>query len=73
MSPCAHCVLRIKDAPMYSVDDNADCIPNIDQYIASAIPGDEGKLKDPVLLLQQHKHSSYAEVTRLLFPFSTST
>ena len=51
---------------MYSVDDNADCIPNIDEYITSAIPGDECKWKDLVLLLQQHKHSSYADVIEVI-------
>ena len=31
----------------------------IDQYISCEIPKEEGKLKELVLLLQQHKHSSY--------------
>ena len=33
----------------------------IDQYITCAIPEAEGKLKDLVLLLQQHKHSTYCK------------
>jgi hypothetical protein len=33
----------------------------IDQYISCAIPSEEGKLKELVQLLQQHKHSSYVK------------
>ena len=33
----------------------------IDKYITCAIPQAEGKLKDIVLLLQQHKHSTYCK------------
>ena len=33
----------------------------IDQYITCAIPQTESKLKDLVLLLQQHKHSTYCK------------
>ena len=33
----------------------------IDQYITCAIPQTEGKLKDLVLLLQHHKHSTYCK------------
>ena len=58
-SPHAHCVLWIKDAPRYGIDDNADVCHFIDKYITCAIPADEGKLRDIVLLLQKHKHSSY--------------
>lgn len=57
-SPHAHCVLWIKDAPRYGCDTNADVCHFIDQYISCAIP-DDGKLKDFVLLLQNHRHSSY--------------
>ena len=58
-SPHAHCVLWIKDAPKYGDDDSTNVCQFIDKYITCAIPADEGKLKDLVLLLQQHKHSSY--------------
>ena len=33
----------------------------IDQYVSCAIPTQEGKLKELVQLLQQHKHSSYCK------------
>ena len=58
-SPHAHCVLWIKDAPKYGVDDSTNVCQFIDKYITCAIPADEGKLNDVVLLLQNHKHSSY--------------
>ena len=45
--------------PKYGVDSNASVRQFIDQYINCAIPEDEGKLKDLVLLLQQHKYSTY--------------
>ena len=33
----------------------------IDQYISCKLPPEDGKLKQLVLLLQQHKHSSYCK------------
>ena len=60
-SPHAQCVLWVKDAPNYGVDDNANVCQFIDKYITCAIPADEGKLKDLVLLVQQHRHSSYCK------------
>ncbi len=74
-SPHAHCVLWIKDAPRYGVDDINDVCQFIDQYITCSIPEEEGKLKDLVLLLQQHKHSSYCKRTsmcRFNFPHPPS-
>ena len=62
-SPHAHCVLWIKDAPKYEHDDLGAVCKFIDQYITCAIPED-GKLKDLVLLLQQHRHSSYCKRNR---------
>ena len=59
-SPHAHCVIWVKDAPKY-IDDDNDVCAFIDQYISCAIPGEEGKLKELVQLLQQHKHSSYCK------------
>ena len=56
----AHCVIWIKDAPKYDVDDDNVCA-FIDQYITCAIPSEEGKLKELVQLLQQHKHLSYCK------------
>ena len=46
---------------MYGVNSNAEVCQFIDNYITCAIPADEGKLKNLVLLLQQHKHSSYCK------------
>ena len=60
-SPHAHCVLWIKDAPKYGVDDVNDVCHFIDKYITCALPQEEGKLRELVLLLQQHKHSSYCK------------
>lgn len=57
-SPHAHCVIWIKDAPKYyEVNDDSDVCAFIDQYISHAIPSEEGKLKELVQLLQQHKHA----------------
>ena len=58
-SPHAHCVIWVKDAPKYDVDDNDIVCTFIDQYISCAIPGEEGKLKKLVQLLRQDKHSSH--------------
>ena len=60
-SPHAHCVIWIKDAPKYGVSNVSDVCEFTDQYISCAIPKEEGRLKDLVLLLQQHKHSSYCK------------
>ena len=57
----AHCV---KDAPKFEVDDDSEVCDFIDQYIPYEIPEEEGKLKELVLLLQQHKHSSYCKLKR---------
>ena len=54
-------MIWVKDAPKYGVNTNAEVYDFIDQYISCAIPKDDGKLKDLVLLLQNHKHSSYCK------------
>ena len=64
----AHCVIWVKDAPKYDVDDDSDVCAFIDQYISCAIPSQEGKLKELVQLLQQHKHSSHCKRHRFSFP-----
>ena len=74
-SPHAHCVIWIKDAPRYGVDDNKDVYEFIDKYITCSIPEEDGKMKDLVLLLQQHRHSSYCKrnnVCRFAFPHPPS-
>ena len=53
----------IKDAPKYEHDDLGAVCKFIDRYITCAIP-EEGKLRDLVLLLQQHRHSSYCKRNR---------
>ncbi len=63
-SPHAHCVLWVKDAPLYGVDSNSDICAFIDQYVTCAIPAIDGKLKELVLMLQQHRHSSYCKRNR---------
>ena len=60
-SPHAHCVLWVKDAPKFGVDSDEDVCAFIDQYVSCAIPADECKLKELVLMLQQHRHSSYCK------------
>ena len=45
-SPHAHCVLWVKDAPLYGVDSNSDICAFIDQYVTCAIPAIDGKLKE---------------------------
>ena len=75
-SPHAHCVIWVKDAPKYGIDDDQLVCDFIDQYITCGIPSDEGKLKELVLLLQQHKHSSYCKrhnKCRFTFPKPPST
>ena len=58
-SPHAHCVLWVKDAPQYGVDDDSTVCNFIDQYVSCTIPDEDSTLKQLVMLLQQHKHSSY--------------
>ena len=60
-SPHAHCVIWVKDAPKYGIDSDEEVCAFIDKYITCAIPQIEGKLKDLVSLLQQHKHSTYCK------------
>ena len=60
-SPHAHCVIWVKDAPKYGIDSDEEVCAFIDQYITCAVPQTEGKLRDLVLLLQQHKHSTYCK------------
>ena len=60
-SPHAHTVIWIKDAPKYGVNDDSEVCDFIDRYISCDIPKEEGKLKELVLLLQQHKHASYCK------------
>ena len=70
-SPHAHCVIWVKNAPKFEVDDNSEVCDFIDQYISCEIPKTECKLKELVLLLQQHKHSSYCKrhnTCRFSFP-----
>ena len=54
-SPHAHCVILVKDAPKYFINSDSEVCIFIDQYISCE------RLKDLVLLLQQHKHSSYCK------------
>jgi hypothetical protein len=58
-SPHAHTVIWVKDAPKFGVDDDQVVCDFIDKYITCSIPTEDGRLRDLVELLQQHKHSSY--------------
>ena len=60
-SPHAHCVLWVKDAPKYGVDSDEDVCAFIDQYVSCAIPPNDCKLKELLLMVQQHRHSSYCK------------
>ena len=60
-SPHAHCVIWVKDAPEYGVDHDSKVCDFIDQYVSCKLPNQDGKLRELVLLLQQHKHSSYCK------------
>ena len=69
--PHAHCVIWVKDAPEFGVDNNDDVCDFTDQYVSCKVPAEDGKLKDIVLLLQKHKHSSYCrrnKTCRFSFP-----
>ena len=59
-SPHAHTVIWVKDAPRFGIDNDSEVVNFIDQYITCAKPED-GKLRELVLLLQEHKHSSYCK------------
>ena len=59
-SPHAHTVIWVKDAPRFGIDSDSDVVNFIDQYVTCAKPED-GKLRELVLLLQEHKHSSYCK------------
>ena len=57
-SPHAHCIIWVKDAPEFGVDNDDDVCDFIDQYVSCKVPAEDGQLKD-LVLLQKHKHSSY--------------
>ena len=66
----AHRVMG-KDAPEFGVDNSDDVCDFINQYVSCKVPAEDGKLKDLVLLLQNHKHSSYCrrkKTCRFSFP-----
>ena len=60
-SPHAHCVIWVKDAPEYGVDHDSQVCDFIDQCVSCKLPKEDGKLRELVLLLQQHKRSSYCK------------
>ena len=66
-SPHAHCVIWIQNAPEFAYI--ALVCDFIDQHVSCKV--EDGKLKDLVLLLQKHKHSSYCrrkKTCRFSFP-----
>ena len=50
-----------QDPPQYGVDDDSVVCDFIDQYKTCELPAEDCKLKELVLLLQNHKHSSYCK------------
>ena len=73
-SPHAHCVLWVKDAPKFGDAPMLEVCGFIDQYVSVSIP-DGGKLRELVLQLQQHRHSSYCKrnnTCRFSFPHPPS-
>ena len=60
-SPHAHNVIWVKDVPKFGHDSDENVCNFIDKYVSCAIPENDCKLKELVLLLQQHKHSSYCK------------
>ena len=60
-SPHAHTLIWIKDAPKCGINSDQEVCDFIDQYISCNIPIEEGPLRDLVLLLQNHRHSSYCK------------
>ena len=65
-SPHAHCVIWVKNAPRYGIDNVDKVCDFIDQYITCAILEMESKLRDLILLLQQHKHSTYCKRKKVM-------
>ena len=59
-SPHGHCVMWVKDALNHiESPDSEVCCDFIDEHVSCALPANDCKLRKLVLLLQQHKHSSY--------------
>ena len=74
-SPHAHCVLWVKNAPRFGEQPDSQVCKFIDKYISCSIPSEEGRLKDLVLALQKHKHSTYCKRSgrcRFSFPHPPS-
>ena len=75
-SPHAHCVLWVKNTPKFGVDPDQVVCNFIDKYIACSIPNEECKLKELVLMVQQHKHATYCKRNgqcRFSFPHPPSS
>ena len=63
-SPHAHCMLWVKDAPTVDNSPKELVCEFIDKFITASIPTQDSKLRDLVLQLQQHKHSSYCRTNK---------
>ena len=63
-SPHAHTVIWVKNAPKYGIASNEKVCNFIDKYISCAVPEDNEQLKELVLTLQNHKHSTYCKKRR---------
>ncbi len=58
-SPHCHSLIWIKDAPKLGISTDEEVIAFIDKYVSCAIPDDDEELRELVITLQTHSHSSY--------------
>ena len=58
-SPHVHCLLWVKDAPKNRVNSDAEISQFVEKYVHAHVPDDDDDLKEMVLKLQKHGHSSY--------------
>ena len=60
-------------APEYGVDHDSEVCDFIDQYVSCKLPKEDGKLRELVLLLQQHKQRAYNAVLLIPAKFAKSS
>lgn len=56
-----HSVLWVNDAPKYGINSDSEVCDFVDKYVSAAIPENDNQLKELVLLLQKHRHSTYCK------------
>jgi hypothetical protein len=70
-SPHAHTVIWVKDSPKYGINSNEEICSFIDKYVSCSIPSQDSLLKNLILTLQTHRHSTYCrrnKTCRFRFP-----